>query len=347
MSKLRKLAPILLSISMVAFLFTGCFNREENSMSTIPETSSEIRDDSSSIIMNEDDVNSYDSSQSGTSGSNDMQGDLDMDGSGSHSNSTSNSENSMDNSTSGSNSSSSSSGAVSSSESGTDSSQSYSEAAAKASVFTQEAIAVFASTQPNWNMTLVNAQNPLEEGFAIELVEVNGFDDRLFDARAVENLENLLDNAQKAGVQLYLVSAYRSPERQQTLYNNKVAFYTGQGNTITQAEELAAKWVAKPYTSEHNLGLAVDLVSADWYANNSDLTAEFENTPHFDWLIENCADYGFILRYPSGKESITGVNYEPWHFRYVGIEEAQKIMQSGLTLEEYVARTMLNTAGTI
>ena len=102
------------------------------------------------------------------------------------------------------------------------------------------------------------------------------------------------------------------------------------------AERQAAQWVARPGTSEHNLGLAADIVSADWYAQHDDLTADFDQTPAFAWLREHCADYGFILRYPLGKESVTGVTYEPWHYRYVGEEAARAIMDAQLTLEEYL-----------
>ncbi len=296
---------------MATFLFSGCFNSEDNSVSALPDSSSEMREDSSSgAFGNSESPDISDSSQS-------MHGGQSVQDGNSHSGaSSSGHSNSLDDSQSG----------MSSSES----------TSAKVSAFTQEAIEVFTSTQQNWNMMLVNAQNPLPEGFAIELVEVDGFDDRLFDARAVQSLEDMLDDAAKAGVQLYLVSAYRSPERQATLYRNKVDYYKEQGYGIAKAEELAAMWVAKEYTSEHNLGLAVDLVSADWYSHNDDLTEEFEDTPHFDWLVENCTEYGFILRYPKEKVHLTGVNYEPWHYRYVGAEDAKKIMDSNVTLEEYL-----------
>ena len=100
-------------------------------------------------------------------------------------------------------------------------------------------------------------------------------------------------------------------------------------------EEEAAKWVAIPGTSEHNTGLATDIVSSDWYTYNSDLEQSFEETDTFKWLYEHCADYGFILRFPKGKESVTGIVYEPWHYRYVGKDVAKYIMENDLTLEEF------------
>ena len=90
---------------------------------------------------------------------------------------------------------------------------------------------------------------------------------------------------------------------------------------------MTAQYIAVPGTSEHSLGLAVDLNS---------LEESFEQTAQFKWLIEHCAEYGFILRYPKDKEDITGISYEPWHYRYVGEDHAAKIMEQGLCLEEYV-----------
>ncbi|MEG0769673.1 MAG: M15 family metallopeptidase, partial [Ruthenibacterium sp.] len=190
---------------------------------------------------------------------------------------------------------------------------------------------------PEWNMVLVNAQNPLPEGFAVTTRDIKGYEHRAFDARAADDLERLLTDAEKAGCPLYLVSAYRSSARQAALFKRKVQAFMTEGFDAEEAERQAAQWVARPYTSEHNLGLAADIVSADWYRTNNDLTAMFDKTPHFAWLQQHCADYGFILRYPPRKEKITGVRYEPWHYRYVGVKAAKSIMDSGLTLEEYCA----------
>lgn len=189
-----------------------------------------------------------------------------------------------------------------------------------------------------WMTRLVNAQNPLPENFTVETARISGYDERLFDKRAAPDLEALLADAEAAGCKLYLVSGYRSVERQAALFLRKTNSFLAEGFDQAEAERQAAMWVARPGTSEHNTGLAADLVSAGWYAHHDDLTADFEETPEFAWLYEHCAEYGFILRYPRGKENITGVTYEPWHYRYVGKQAAAEIMRAGSTLEEYTEK---------
>ena len=186
----------------------------------------------------------------------------------------------------------------------------------------------------DWQLMVVNAQNPLPEDFTVQTVPVRHYDDRLFDARAVDHLNDLMEGAADAGLPLYLVSTYRSVGRQKALFQRKINFYLEKGYDEETARAEAAKWVAAPGTSEHNLGLAADLVSADWYQSHDDLTEEFETTPEFAWLEEHCAEYGFILRYPKGKPAVTGIAYEPWHFRYVGVDAAQLLTAQGLCLEE-------------
>ncbi len=186
--------------------------------------------------------------------------------------------------------------------------------------------------------TLVNRANPLTEDFDVETRKVtyNGRTvDKLFDVRAADKLEAMLNDAKAAGYPMYLVSTYRTIEYQKGLFSRKVNEYLNAGYAQKAAEEEAAKWVAIPGTSEHNLGLVADIVSSTWYNTNSDLTHDFENTDHFKWLYEHCAEYGFILRYPKGKDSVTGIVYEPWHYRYVGEEVAKYIMENNLTLEEF------------
>jgi D-alanyl-D-alanine carboxypeptidase len=159
----------------------------------------------------------------------------------------------------------------------------------------------------------------------------------MFDSRAVSALSQMVEDAASAGYPMYITSTHRSISYQDGLYQKKVNEYLMQGYNRPKAEEEAAKWVAIPGTSEHNLGLAADIVSAGWYAEHGDLEQTFENTEHFKWLYENCADYGFILRYPKGKEDVTGIVYEPWHYRYVGVDIARYIMNNELTLEEFLA----------
>lgn len=195
--------------------------------------------------------------------------------------------------------------------------------------------AATAAAAEDWATRLVNAANPLPDDFTVKTVDIEGYENRPFDARAATALEEMLADAEAAGNKLYLVSGYRTVARQKALFERKVATFVEEGLPREQAEKSAAQWVARPGTSEHNLGLAADIVSADWYSSHSDLTADFDATPQFAWLQAHCAEYGFILRYPKGKESITGVTYEPWHYRYVGKQAAQFIMQRGITLEEY------------
>lgn len=183
---------------------------------------------------------------------------------------------------------------------------------------------------------LVNSRHPLTEDYQVDTREIPGTEGKLFDARVIDKLERMLDDARRAGYPLYVVSTYRTIEYQKGLYSREVQQYLDQGYDQEAAEKEAARWVAIPGTSEHNLGLTADIVSSTWYNDHSDLTEEFENTEHFKWLYEHCAEYGFILRYPKDKEDVTGIVYEPWHYRYVGEEVAKYIMENNLTLEEFL-----------
>ena len=193
-----------------------------------------------------------------------------------------------------------------------------------------------AEAASNWQLRLVNAANPLPDDFEPEISNIAGYEHRPFDMRAADWLEKMLHDAEQEGCKLYLVSGYRSIGRQRALFQIKTEELMQQGLAAQQAEQEAARWVARPGTSEHNLGLAADIVSADWYTTHNDLTEDFEQTPAFAWLKANCAEYGFILRYPKEKEAVTGISYEPWHYRYVGQEAAKQIMLTGITLEEYL-----------
>lgn len=188
--------------------------------------------------------------------------------------------------------------------------------------------------EQSWSTVLVNLDYPMASDYQVEVRDI--FDTgKQFDVRAADSLEAMLNDAKKAGYNMYLVSSYRSLSYQQGLYSRKVNEYKKLGYDEETAKTEAAKWVAVPGTSEHSLGLAADIVSSTWYNTNSDLTEEFENTEHFKWLYEHCADYGFILRFPKGRESITHISYEPWHYRYVGVDAAKYIMANNITLEEF------------
>ena len=180
---------------------------------------------------------------------------------------------------------------------------------------------------------LVNPWNMLPEGYEVELVNVTE-QDRL-EPQCAEALEKMLADCEAAGHTLFIASAYRTQEEQEFLFNRKVKYYTGLGWSLTNARKEAATVIAIPGTSEHQLGLAVDLMDES-YPYLDDYQA---NTPGQKWLMEHCHEYGFILRFPVGSTEITGIIYEPWHYRYVGPEIAQEITNLGITLEEYLGAT--------
>lgn len=183
-----------------------------------------------------------------------------------------------------------------------------------------------------WNLILVNPWNPVPDGYIdeVELVEVvKGY---FVDARCAKALKQMLADCRAAGHTPYICSAYRTMATQEKLFNNMVKTYKGRGYSDKKARELAAKEVAIPGTSEHHLGLAVDIPCQ----THPVLDDSQANTATQKWLMANCYKYGFILRYPKGKTDITGIFWEPWHYRYVGVEAATEITERGITLEEYL-----------
>lgn len=182
----------------------------------------------------------------------------------------------------------------------------------------------------DWNLILVNPWNKLPEDFSVELKDM-GYG-HYIDARAYSAWEEMFDAAYAAGVSPVVCSSYRSHDTQTYLYWNKVQEWRDKGYEESEAQRQAGMWVALPDTSEHQLGLALDIVDTDYRG----LDWEQENTETQKWLMENSYKYGFILRYPSDKSDITGINYEPWHYRYVGKEVAKEIYELGVCLEEYL-----------
>lgn len=190
-----------------------------------------------------------------------------------------------------------------------------------------------------WYLKLANDWNTLPENYDNSFTAVEyggGLSGKLFDSRAVEALREMLaaGNAENPALRLQPVSCYRSVALQKSLYERQVNRQIQSGYSREDAEIVAATIVKRPGQSEHNTGLAADLGGSGDYS----LEQSFENTAAFKWLYENCADYGFILRFPKGKEAITGVIYEPWHYRYVGKEAAREIMDNGWCLEEYLEK---------
>jgi zinc D-Ala-D-Ala carboxypeptidase len=179
-------------------------------------------------------------------------------------------------------------------------------------------------------LTLVNFENTIPKDWKVDLVQLNN--GQSVDRRIYDDLIAMLQAAKSEGLNPLICSSYRTNEKQEQLYQNKVSEYLSQGYSKVEASDKAAFWVARPGTSEHQLGLAVDIVST----KNQRLDRSQENTVEQQWLIQNSWKYGFVLRYPTNKNSITGVGYEPWHYRYVGKEHAKKINELGVCLEEYV-----------
>ena len=182
-------------------------------------------------------------------------------------------------------------------------------------------------------LTLVNPWNPLPDDWTVDLVTLD--DGHRVDSRCYEAYMEMINACKAAGYSPVNCSGYRTQETQQSLYDNKVQRLISSGMSEDEAKTEAAKAVAIPGTSEHQLGLAVDLVDA----NMQDLTSAQESTDTQKWLMANSWRYGFIHRYPNGKTDITGIIYEPWHYRYVGKDAAQEIFNRDITLEEYLGKT--------
>ncbi len=175
----------------------------------------------------------------------------------------------------------------------------------------------------SWEYVLVNTENLLTEDFIPELANIEN--SQQFDSRAADYLMEMIEDARAEGLSVYVASTYRPYTTQKYLFDVKVSEYGGD-------EEKAATIVARPGSSEHQTGLAVDLTDKYYeYMNES-----IADTELAIWLEENCQNYGFILRFPEDKQDITGIMFEPWHFRYVGVEAATYIMENGLCYEEFV-----------
>ena len=186
------------------------------------------------------------------------------------------------------------------------------------------------SVELPWNLVLVNGLHPMEEGYVPELTEIQpGYS---VDTRIANALRKMLADAEEEGLHVEICSAYRSVERQEQVFGDSMKERVKSGMSYWKAYEETARNVAIPGTSEHALGLSLDLISNQY----TELDEKQEETKEAKWLAENCYKYGFILRYPPEKTNITGITYEPWHYRYAGEEHATKIKELGITLEEYL-----------
>lgn len=194
----------------------------------------------------------------------------------------------------------------------------------------QEAEALVLEPEDMWCLILTNAQYPVPEDYFPELKEIPG-QGQSVDERIYDPLMDMLSDMEERGLSPLICSGYRTLDKQEMLFNQKVSAYVKQGYSMEEANQLARRILSVPGSGEHCLGLAVDIYS-DSYRK---LESGFADTKEGKWLREHCWEYGFILRYDQGKEELTGIDYEPWHFRYVGKKAAEYLKQTGMCLEEF------------
>ena len=178
-----------------------------------------------------------------------------------------------------------------------------------------------------WNLAIINTKYPLPDSYAPTLSNAISGSNIQLDSRVSERYAEMYAAAKLSGCVLTPYSGYHSYALQETNYNRKVNFYVNQGISAEEANQKASAQVLPAGCSEHNAGLAMDIVSA---------SSDFINTKEYKWLCENAHNYGFILRYPEDKTAITGMNFEPWHWRYVGTQAAKEMKEKNQCLEEYL-----------
>lgn len=181
-----------------------------------------------------------------------------------------------------------------------------------------------ADMENGWQLILVNSEYKVPEGWESEFVTLSCGE--MVDKRIYPDLQDMFDTALSEGIDLVVRSGYRSEKEQKEILIKKIGSFRKEGYGNTEAAEKATDLVSMPGTSEHQLGIAVDINAENGTGKNE----------AYKWLSENSYRFGFIVRYPSGKSHITGISYEPWHFRYVGKDHAKRIYESGQCLEEYL-----------
>lgn len=182
-----------------------------------------------------------------------------------------------------------------------------------------------ATTENGWNLILINKDNRIPEDYEVNLYKLSNGEK--VDERIYPELQKMFNDARAAGLSLFVAQGYRTEEEQQLLLDQKQEAYENEGNSPKEARKLAEQWVAVPGTSEHQIGIAVD-INADTEKNKAEDV--------YNWLADNAHKYGFINRYPADKTDITGISNEPWHYRYVGVDAATEIYEKDLCLEEYI-----------
>ncbi len=181
------------------------------------------------------------------------------------------------------------------------------------------------------DLLLVNKTHPLDSAWKPNLIRIREYGVEV-DSSIADRLREMLAAGEKKGLSFWIASAYRSTQRQRELLDEDIEALIHKGYSYSEAYEEVVRETMPVGCSEHATGLAVDIVAKDYQI----LDEKQGRTDEILWLQQNCSRYGFILRYPEGKEDITKVSYESWHFRYVGVEAAEEIMSQGLTLEEYM-----------
>lgn len=181
------------------------------------------------------------------------------------------------------------------------------------------------SDETTWCLILVNKWNYIPDDYEVELTELGNGES--VDKRIYPALQKMFDNARSDNIYPIVASGYRTTEKQQSFMDEKIADYKAEGYALKEATTKAEAWVAIPGTSEHQLGLGVDINADGIHSTGEDV---------YEWLNQNSYKFGFIRRYPADKTDITGVINEPWHYRYVGIEAATEIQNQGICLEEYL-----------
>ncbi len=184
-------------------------------------------------------------------------------------------------------------------------------------------------SEENWELTLVNTFYRVDGSYTPDLAYVLEDSEEQMDSRVAPHYTDMFNAAAQEGLYLSPCSGYRSYDEQKENFDEAKAAYIAEGMSEEEAAVKTATEIMPAGSSEHNLGLCMDLVWVD---------EQFEESEEFAWLQKHAAEYGFILRYPKGKENYTKVTYEPWHWRYVGVENAKKITESGKTLEEYLGK---------
>ena len=193
----------------------------------------------------------------------------------------------------------------------------------------QEILEDYEFDSSDWRLVLINKQHPIPENYSFKLGTI--IDGMSCDERIISDLLSMMQAAKNDGIILMIKSPYRTDYRQEYNFNARIKQYMGQGYSYMESYKLTSQVITVPGASEHQVGLALD-ITCDTYDS---LTQGFGDTKAGKWLAEHSCEYGFTLRYPQGKEYITSIEYEPWHFRYVGREAATIMRDEEICLEEF------------